>query len=256
MHQIEALVKVGVTDVILAVSYQSDVMASYLGEKAKELGINIIISKEDEPLGTAGPLSLAREHLYGPDPFFVLNSDVSCEYPFQELLEFHMAHGKEGTIFVTQVKDPSKYGVVVAKDNGCISRFVEKPKEFVGDKINAGMYVFNKEILDRIKPVPTSIEREIFPAMAEEGNLYRYVLPGFWMDIGQPPDYLKGQVMYLDSVANRKSDNGESPKRRKTEGELATGSHIVGNVIIHPTAKIGANCKIGPRRDWRKLHYW
>lgn len=88
----------------------------------------------------AGPLALARRHLDGPDPFFVLNSDVICDFPFEALLKFHMSHGKEGTIVVTKVSDPSKYGVVVAEPTGRIERFVEKPTEFVGDKINAGYH--------------------------------------------------------------------------------------------------------------------
>ena len=64
---------------------------------------------------------------------------------------------------VTEVEDPSKYGVVVADETNRILRFVEKPKQFISDKINAGLYLFNTSILDRIPLRPTSIEREIFP---------------------------------------------------------------------------------------------
>jgi len=76
LHQIEALVKVGVTEVILAVNYQPQSMSKCLEQYEKELGIKISYSHETEPLGTAGPLALAREHLSDGDPFFVLNSDV------------------------------------------------------------------------------------------------------------------------------------------------------------------------------------
>jgi mannose-1-phosphate guanylyltransferase len=104
-------------------------------------------------LGTAGPLALARDVLARDDkPFFVLNSDVICDFPFQLMLDFHKAHGKEGTILVTRVEEPSKYGVVVNRpDSDCIDRFVEKPTEFVSNKINAGLYMFNTSILDRIE---------------------------------------------------------------------------------------------------------
>lgn len=73
---------------------------------------------------------------------------------------------------VTKVEDPSRYGVVVYDAHGKIDKFVEKPQTFVGNRINAGIYVFNPEILKRIEPRPTSIERETFPAMAAEGHLY------------------------------------------------------------------------------------
>ena len=85
---------------------------------------------------------------------------------------------------VTKVEDPSKYGVVVSDSKGEIERFVEKPTKFVSDRINAGIYVFNTSMIDRIPNEPTSIERAIFPKMAEEGQLYAMDLVGFWMDIG------------------------------------------------------------------------
>lgn len=85
---------------------------------------------------------------------------------------------------VTKVEDPSKYGVVVTDAKGEIERFVEKPTKFVSDRINAGIYVFNTSMISRIPNEPTSIERIIFPKMAEEGELYAMDLPGFWMDIG------------------------------------------------------------------------
>jgi mannose-1-phosphate guanylyltransferase len=184
----------------------------------------------------AGPLALARDHLDDKtgDPFFVLNADVICRFPFEEFLAFHKAHGKEGTIMVTQVEEPSKYGVVVAGDDGKINRFVEKPQVFVGNKINAGLYVFNPSVLDRISPKPTSIEKEIFPKMAEEGELYRMVLPGFWMDVGQPADFLKGTGLYLADCAERNAS------------VLSTHSSMVGPNLVDESAKIGKDCSIGP----------
>jgi mannose-1-phosphate guanylyltransferase len=98
---------------------------------------------------------------------------------------------------VTKVEDPSKYGVVVADSNHKIEAFVEKPSVFVSDQINAGLYLFNLSMINRIENRPTSIEREIFPVMASEGQIYQMKLPGYWMDIGQPKDYLKGQQLHI-----------------------------------------------------------
>lgn len=55
------------------------------------------------------------------------------------------------------------------------------------------MYIFNPSILDRIELKPTSIEKEIFPFMAQDQQLYAMELAGFWMDVGQPKDFLKGK---------------------------------------------------------------
>lgn len=140
----------------------------------------------------AGPLALAREILEEDgEPFFVLNSDITCEYPLADLLAFHKNHGKEGTIMVrrdnprpcepcrdlvvshhfysrfflllllllqvTKVEEPSKYGVVVLKEGGQIDKFVEKPKLYVGNKINAGIYIFNPTILNRIEVLSSRV---------------------------------------------------------------------------------------------------
>ena len=188
-------------------------------------------------MGTAGPLALARDKLLDGkgSPFFVLNADVICEYPLKELYDFHVARGADASIFVTKVEEPSKYGVVMFnEESGKVERFVEKPQVFVGNKINAGLYVLSPSVLDRIELRPTSIEKEIFPPLAAEGKLFAMVLPGFWMDVGQPKDYLSGLTLYLRSLRLRKPSM------------LAVGERFVGNVLIDPTAKIGADCKIGP----------
>ncbi|XP_020854824.1 mannose-1-phosphate guanylyltransferase catalytic subunit beta isoform X1 [Phascolarctos cinereus] len=237
LHQVEALVKkAGVNHVILAVSYMSEMLEKEMKEQELRLGIRISLSHEQEPLGTAGPLALARELLTeNSDPFFVLNSDIICDFPFAAMAKFHQHHGQEGTIVVTKVEEPSKYGVVVSDTvTGRIHRFVEKPQVFVSNKINAGMYIFSPSVLQRIQLQPTSIEKEIFPVMAKEGQLYAMELAGFWMDIGQPKDFLTGMCLFLQSL-------------RQTQPErLYSGPGIVGNVLVDPSARIGQNCSIGP----------
>lgn len=156
---------------------------------------------EDVPMGTAGPIAFSADLLRQEEPgalFFVFNSDVACDFPLTDMIEFHRSHKGEGTIAVTRVEDPSKYGVIVTKSSddsdpiasNCIERFVEKPKKFVSDNINAGLYLFDMRILDRIPNEPCSIERQIFPEMANDEVIFQFPLSGFWMDIGQPKDYL------------------------------------------------------------------
>lgn len=236
LHQIEALKKAGVDHVILAVSYLSEMLESEMSVEAERLNIKITMSQEFEPLGTAGPLALARKYFQESDQsFFVLNSDVICDFPFDEMYEFHKKHNCEGTILVTKVEEPSKYGVVVYdKESGEIKRFVEKPKEFVSNKINAGLYLFTPKILQRIELRNMSIEKEVFPFMSNESQLYAMELKGFWMDVGQPKDYLTGMCLYLDS-----------PKSNKTDTSDNDGTYV-GNVLVDPSAKIGNNCRIGP----------
>eukprot|EP00922_Rhytidocystis_sp_ex-Travisia-forbesii_P056830 GHVS01084064.1.p1 GENE.GHVS01084064.1~~GHVS01084064.1.p1 ORF type:complete len:376 (-),score=41.21 GHVS01084064.1:549-1676(-) len=249
-HQIAALVKSGVNHVILAVAYQPAAMLSALQRLEKKFGITITCSREEEPLGTAGPIALAREILLDAkddtcDSFFVCNSDVICDFPYTEMLKNHDITGAEATILVTRVEKPSAYGVVVHDDNNLVLDFVEKPKEFVGDCINAGLYVLRKTILDRIQPRPTSIEKEIFPAIAKDKNLYCVKLDGYWADIGKPADFLHGMTLYLKALENSEDVGGENRKDQDVP-KLSKGPHIVGNVLIDPTAKIGEGSVIGP----------
>ncbi|XP_049872551.1 mannose-1-phosphate guanyltransferase beta-like [Pectinophora gossypiella] len=235
LHQIEALADAGVTQVILAVSYKAQDIEDKLKQEALKLGITLTFSHETEPLGTAGPLALVRNILEANNhPFFVLNADIICDFPFKDMLVFHQKHGKEGSIVVTKVNEPSKYGVVVCRENNLIERFVEKPQEFISNKINAGMYIFNPSIISRLQLRAMSLEKEIFPSMTEEGHLCAMELKGFWMDVGQPKDFLTGTCLYLASLQ----------KISKLSSESKVG--IIGNVLIDPSAKIGKDCVIGP----------
>lgn len=221
-------------------SWRCSSLTSHLQQYEETYKVNITFSVETEPLGTAGPLKLAEKILGKDDaPFFVLNSDVICEYPFQELAAFHKAHGEEGTIVVTKVEEPSKYGVVVHKPghSSRIDRFVEKPVEFVGNRINAGIYILNPSVLKRIDLRPTSIEQETFPSMTKDGQLHSFDLEGFWMDVGQPKDFLTGTCLYLSSLAKKNSKALTPNSESYVHG---------GNVLIDPSATIGKNCKIGP----------
>lgn len=99
LHQVEALAAAGVDHVILAVSYMSQMLEKEMKAQEQRLGIRISMSHEEEPLGTAGPLALARNLLSETaDPFFVLNSDVICDFPLQAMVQFHRHHGQEGSI--------------------------------------------------------------------------------------------------------------------------------------------------------------
>jgi mannose-1-phosphate guanylyltransferase len=90
--------QVGVKEIILAVNSQPEQMVKYIAECEQRYGISIKMSQEDTPMGTAGPLALARAHLETASDIFVLNSDVICEFPLQDMLDFHRRHDHEGMV--------------------------------------------------------------------------------------------------------------------------------------------------------------
>eukprot|EP00916_Digyalum_oweni_P003131 GHVL01005640.1.p1 GENE.GHVL01005640.1~~GHVL01005640.1.p1 ORF type:complete len:285 (+),score=54.06 GHVL01005640.1:48-902(+) len=246
-HQIAAAVETGVEEIILAVSYRPQALQDVIPSLEEKYGISIKISIETHPLGTAGPIKLAENLLENTQYFFVFNSDVICDFPLKDMLNFHKSHKQEGTLLVTRVSDPSKYGVVVTDDDGKIQKFVEKPSTFVGDRINAGIYLFSPTILKRINLRPTSIEREIFPSMAEEDQLSAMTLTGYWADIGQPKDFLHGSELYLQSAPKGKyNPTSDHPHCSFIEPVLVDKSANFGkNCLIGPNVVIGPNCVIG-----------
>ena len=118
-----------------------------------------------------------------------------------------------------RVKDPSKFGVILSDENNKISDFVEKPDVFVGNNINAGLYIFNKKFLKRVEAKPISIEREVLPH-GEKGRIIYLPSRRILADIGQPLEYLNGTKLYLTDAAINNS------------AELSNGNNIAGNVCI------------------------
>ncbi|KAG6433239.1 hypothetical protein SASPL_104847 [Salvia splendens] len=106
LYLVEALKAIGVTEVVLAINYQPEVMLNFLKDFEAKVEIKITCSRETEPLGTAGPLALAWDKLLDKsgEPFFVINSDVISEYPLKEMIEFHKSHGGEASdlIYIAQ----------------------------------------------------------------------------------------------------------------------------------------------------------
>ena len=262
-HQIAAAVKAGVKHVILAVGWKADDMKEAISVLKNRYGIDITCSVEDRPLGTAGPIRLAANIIRQGsenEPFFVFNSDVICEFPLADMLACHRAHGGEGTICVTKVEDPSKYGVVVSDANGKIERFVEKPSVFISDRINAGLYVLSKSVIDRIDEGQfRMIETDVFPKIAAEGKLFAYKLAGYWADIGQPKDFIKGMKMHLESAAaSAGKEECASPRSRLAKQASDCSFEIKGRTVmigadsqvgegsvLGPNVVIGNQCKIG-----------
>src|SRR5262245_10464396 len=96
------------------------------------------------------------------------------------------------------------------------------------------MYIFNPSILNRIQLRPTSIEKEVFPDMATEGQLFAMELHGFWMDVGQPKDYLAGMAKYLSSVQ-------QNPDKKS---QLATRPGIIPPVLIVRAPYVASDLKL------------
>ena len=181
-HLFDLLKKYGIRDVILSVGYLKEKVKEYYGDGSK-FGVNITYVEEDEPLGTAGPLRLAKKYLN--NSFIVTNGDELKNFNIPRMFRLHKRKDALATLALTTVTDPSQYGV--ARLSGSrILEFVEKPKkeEAPSNLINAGFYIMEPEVIDMISGGFSMLEKDIFPKLAREGRLRGFPTAGQWFDIG------------------------------------------------------------------------
>ena len=166
-RQLAWLESYGVDEVVLSMGYLPDAFHRHFPE-GRFGGVTLRYAVEEKPLGTAGGIRFAAEGI--TERFVVCNGDVLTGLDLAAMVEFHEARGAEASIYLCQVDDPSAFGVVPTRDDGEVVGFIEKPPrdQAPTNWINAGTYVLEPSVLDRIPPrINVSIEREVFPRMVE-----------------------------------------------------------------------------------------
>ena len=241
----------GVDDAILSLGYRPDAfIAAYPDDVCA--GVRLHYAVEAEPLDTAGAVRFAAQEGGIDSTFVVVNGDVLTDLDVTELWNLHRDRNAEGTIALTPVDDPSRYGVVPIDDNGAVEAFIEKPPadEAPSRWINAGTYVFEPSVLDRIPSGRrVSIERETFPAMVVDRKLFAMHSDAYWVDAGTPSTYIDAQ---LDLVDGRRGDGERAISSRASVDPEAVIEHSVimdgvdvdagariTNSVVLPGAEIG-----------------
>jgi mannose-1-phosphate guanylyltransferase len=222
----------GVDEAILSLGYKPDAFIEAFPDDLCN-GVRITYAVEPEPLDTAGAIRFAALEAGVDDTFIVVNGDVLTDLDIDALVRFHRASGAEGTIHLTPVEDPSMFGVVPTDDDGRVVAFIEKPSrdEAPTNQINGGTYVFEPSVLGRIAgDRRVSIERDVFPVMADEGRLYALATDDYWLDTGTPEQYLKANLDLLGARALRV--DGISPDAVIDKTAVVTGSLVAGGCTI------------------------
>lgn len=245
-----------IKEIILAMGYKPDCIIDCFGG-ASHLGAKLIYSVESEPLGTAGAIKNAEEHI--EDTVFVLNGDVFTDIDLKDMLQFHRQKKAKVTIALTPVEDPTRFGVVEIDKEQRVRRFVEKPSrdQVMSNVINAGVYILEAEV---VKGIPKGkycmFERDVFPALLANGEpVYGYTIDAYWIDTGTPEQYLEltRDLMFGRSiqVAFRPEDiriNEKTfvhPNAKLTGPILIDRDCIIGkNVELRGPVVIGAGCYI------------
>ncbi len=244
----ERLAKNGVSEAILAVNKLTEFYIKQ--QRIAKSGLKIRYSHDPPkaPLGTAGPVKRAEKLIGHEEPFLVLNGDIFADLSYVDLVQTHKTKRAMATIALCRVEDPSRYGVAELAENGRIENFIEKPQKekSPSNLINAGVYVLNPEVLKLIpKGRAVSMEREIFPKLAEAHSLYGHLIQGLWMDIGKPEEYLQANRILLSSMPKQKTPTGNRRFEIKDPVAVAKGVLIGKEAVIGPYAVLGKNAIIG-----------
>ncbi|MBI5100329.1 MAG: NTP transferase domain-containing protein [Nitrospirae bacterium] len=189
--QIEHFKRHGFTDIFLATNYKSDYIEKFFGDGSR-YGVTLTISREDIPLGTAGPLKLLQKHLTGP--FVVMNGDILSLLDFSRFYAFALAKEALLTVAIKKIITPYAFGNIFF-DGDFVTDIQEKP-DMVTYAL-AGIYLMKPEILDLIP------EREYFgmdalirAMLTKKLAVAKYDMEEYWLDIGRIDDYEKAQDVY------------------------------------------------------------
>jgi mannose-1-phosphate guanylyltransferase/phosphomannomutase len=255
-HILNLLGRHGFEEVVVTLQFMPQVIQDYFGD-GSDWGMKIHYSVEDAPLGTAGSVKLAEEHL-DDGRFLVISGDALTDVDLGEVLGFHEEREAEVTMVLKSVENPLEFGIVITEEDGRISRFLEKPAwgQVFSDTINTGIYVLEPQVLEEIpENVEYDFSKELFPKLLSGGRrLYGHVTESYWEDIGTLEQYMKAQRDVLDGRVRgvrpagvRLRENVYVGRRAQVEDERLEGPVVIGeNARVSPEAEIGPYTVLAP----------
>jgi mannose-1-phosphate guanylyltransferase len=239
-HQLARARAAGVDHVVLATSYRAETFEAYFGD-GSAFGLELEYVTETTPLGTGGGIRNVADRLRSDD-VVVLNGDCLDGHDIRAQLAAHRAADAAVTLYLTRVEDATAFGCVPIDENNRVLAFREKDPNPITNLINAGCYIFRRDVL--IEAIPpgevVSVERDTFPQLLSKGA----VLQGFpdhsyWLDLGTPEAFVRGSC---DLVLGRV----ESSALPGPVGEalFLAGSQVAADAQVDGGTTVGAGAVI------------
>lgn len=209
-HEIECLRKQGFTDIIITVSHLGNIIMDYFGDGSKTspitgkpFGVNIEYYFEEIPLGNAGALFKLKDKL--TEDFLLLNADSIFDIDFNRFVAYHKEKGGLATLFTHPNSHPYDSGLIIAKDDGSVEKWLTKEDErpeFYKNRVNAGLHILSPKILEvDIGSERVDLDRQILKPLAHTGKVFIYDSPEYVKDMGTPErfysvcrDFKEGKV--------------------------------------------------------------
>ena len=259
-HVVDILPEGMVDKVLIAAGYGIEQMRTHFS--GLNLPYEIVIVEETEPLGTGGAIANCREHL-GEGTCCVINGDLLTSLRVDEMLEAHKEAGTLASISLWEVEDPSRFGVAdYDAGSTLIRRFQEKPprEEAYSNLINAGTYLLEPEVFNRMPDGAFSMERVVFPVLAEEGELSGFPFEGHFVDAGTPASYIEAMQTSIQNESWISGDSSEggnwfgpsvsiapdatiSASALESGGQVASGSTVVSSALLS-NVNVESDCRI------------
>ncbi|SDO89115.1 mannose-1-phosphate guanylyltransferase [Actinopolyspora xinjiangensis] len=241
-HLLSRIRAAGITRVVLSTSYQAETFTEYFGD-GSGMGLELEYVTEHEPLDTAGAIRNVSDRLREPD-VLVFNGDILSGVDLPALVGEHRAASADVTLHLVRVEDPSRFGCVPTDEDGRVTAFLEKTPNPPVDQVNAGCYVFRREVVESIPAGrPVSVERETFPGLLESGaRLHGYVDSSYWLDLGTPAAFARGSADLVRGVAPTDALDG-----RVGESLVLPGASVAESASLRGGTTVGAGCAVAER---------
>lgn len=260
-YNIESLRDNGITDILLIVRYKEEMVRNYFGD-GSDFGVNIFYKTQKDFLGTANAISYGEDFI--DDSIIVLNGDIILDDEIiHEIIKKYNYLTPDTLMLLTEVEDPSAFGVVEI-ENGNIKSIVEKPKreEVPSNLVNAGIYIFNKDIFDKIRKTEISErgEYEITDSVSlqikDNKTVIGHKTSKDWIDVGRPWELIEVNEDLIGKLKTEIKGTIEDGAFIHGEVFLDEGSVIKAGVYIEGNVYIGKNCDIGPNSYIRGNTYF
>lgn len=247
-HQLQKAREAGIDRLVLACGYRSEVFAHWVSEHSPR-GLELLLEVEQVPLGTGGAIRNAACLLEGApgDQVVVMNGDVLSGHDLEAQLELHRWSGADVTLHLVEVADARAFGCVPTDSAGRVEAFLEKSEDPPSRQINAGCYVFRREVLEQM-PVGEafSVERVTFPALLEAGRpLAGYLDSSYWRDLGTPASYVEGSRDLVLGRMRSSAMPGQPGAALVMPGaEVVAGASVTGGTSVMPGARVEAGASV------------
>jgi bifunctional UDP-N-acetylglucosamine pyrophosphorylase/glucosamine-1-phosphate N-acetyltransferase len=248
----------GISEVIIVTNYRQKDIQQYIGD-GKKYDLKISYRKQEKMNGTAYAV-LATESMIKENFILIYGDLLFSPEAIKKIVDVFITKKTDGVMAVTPTENPEKYGIVEIDKEQKIKKIIEKPKTNAPSKLaNAGLYIFSKEIFDKIKQITASIrgEYELTDAISlfvKEGKnvLAVQINEDDWIDIGRPWNLLEANKWILKKLNHRIYGTVEDgaqligPVTVAKTARIRSGTYIEGPVFIDEESDIGPNCYIRP----------